>query len=165
MVHLRPLLLIILLTSTTFADPPPWDPSLMSDGCSVPAFAVEVLPDLDRVQQIVRDCCVTHDAAYYLGGPEEPKRSLADDALKSCMLTQLDREAPALRQWAFISWVAVRMGGGPNTCKPYRWGFGADWVLENGTPVHRPKPCEEPIESKPSDPQQPTPATNQSINP
>ena len=37
--------------------------------------------------------------------------------------------------------VAVRMGGGPNTCQPYRWGFGEDWVVENGDPVYRPKSC------------------------
>jgi len=156
--QLQVLLLFLLASvpSTALADPPPWDPDVMSDGCSVPAFAVHVLPDLERVQQIVHDCCVAHDAAYYAGGPEEPQRSLADDTLKSCMLIKLDQEAPALRQWAFISWVAVRMGGGPHTCKPYRWGFGQDWVVENGTPVYRPKPCDETVGAKPRTSHQPS---------
>ena len=106
----------------------------ITDGCSVPQFAVEVSPETQRVTEKVRDCCVTHDKAYYEGKqPESEERRKADMALRKCMQDKKELG------WAHAFFLGVRIGGCSVKKQPYRWGFGEDWVLDEGKPVFKPQ--------------------------
>lgn len=90
-------------------------------------------------------CCVTHDRAYHAAGgaraAEESYRTrfTADQALRECVLdigarrTQYLSEsyglterqiANAYRLIADAMFDAVRLGGGPCSGMPWRWGYG-----------------------------------------
>jgi hypothetical protein len=90
-------------------------------------------------------CCVTHDQAYHnAGGAQDAAQSfdarlLADDALRYCVIAEgvarrteladtygidevsVDRAYAAIAEAMFN---AVRLGGGPCTGLPWRWGYG-----------------------------------------
>jgi hypothetical protein len=76
-------------------------------------------------------CCVAHDLLYHAGGSGEPakgygERLAADAALRACVAadlagTDLDAAAAAIAETMFV---AVRMGGGPCSGLPWRWGYG-----------------------------------------
>lgn len=115
---------------------PSWEEygSKITDGCSVPQPAIKVSPEIQRVIKKVRECCVTHDKAYYEGKqPEFEERNKADRALKKCM------QAKNEPVWAEAFYRAVRAGGCSTRKQPYRWGFGKDWVLKKGKPVSKPR--------------------------
>jgi len=124
-----------------------------TDACSgglstVWAFVAETLPDFaetHRDRPPWEACCTTHDRAYHLGGPDpDPVRSYearlrADEALKNCVLaTGHDRRAALADEYdmtpdqvddayaaiANAMFYAVRLGGGPCTGLPWRWGYG-----------------------------------------
>lgn len=90
-------------------------------------------------------CCVTHDRAYHTGGADPaPQKSyaarlMADAALESCVITEGDKRAEdgfydadpddvrqAYAGMARLMYLSVRVGGGPCTGLPWRWGFGYD---------------------------------------
>lgn len=90
-------------------------------------------------------CCVTHDRAYHAAGPfPDPRdgyaaRRDADTALRACVRSGADAEAARLAQSYDLSettirhaydavadamYNAVRLGGGPCSGLPWRWGYG-----------------------------------------
>lgn len=91
------------------------------------------------------DCCVEHDRAYHLGG-EDPApaasfaaRAEADAALGLCVRARAEAAEPRLSAaygltpaqtaalhaaLAEAMVAAVRIGGGPCTGLPWRWGYG-----------------------------------------
>ena len=83
----------------------------VTDGCSM--FPDGALTDRTRWQQ----CCITHDFAYYAGGPEE-LREAADVALQQCM------RAVSNVALADLVYYGVRLGGTPALPTPWRWGYG-----------------------------------------
>lgn len=90
-------------------------------------------------------CCVTHDRAYHTGGADpEPEMSYAgrlqaDMALEACVIFEgktraddgfYDADPVDVRKAyagvARLMYLSVRVGGGPCTGLPWRWGFGYD---------------------------------------
>jgi len=86
-------------------------------------------------------CCVAHDRTYWQGTTEDgyTLRQAADAQLRQCVIdtgnAQAVEIAPALEktpddvkalfaQAAELMYVAVRIGGGPCSGLPWRWGFG-----------------------------------------
>jgi len=79
------------------------------------------------------NCCVTHDRAYHhAGGAANPAASFqarleADLALKSCVsAAHVDwgHDERTYERIAAAMYVAVRVGGGPCSGLPWRWGYG-----------------------------------------
>lgn len=91
------------------------------------------------------ECCVIYDRAYHLGGADpEPAasfaaRQAADDALRACVAATADSRDEVLHDryglgpgqvrlaYATIAaamYRAVRLGGGPCSGLPWRWGYG-----------------------------------------
>jgi len=87
------------------------------------------------------ECCVAHDRIYWQGETENgyQLRKQADLALRQCVIDEGEQQAetlaPALemnpeqvedwfRQSAELMYVSVRLGGGPCSGLPWRWGFG-----------------------------------------
>lgn len=90
-------------------------------------------------------CCVTHDRVYHAAGgartAEESHRArlVADEALRVCVRDAGARRSPQLMEtygvteaqiaaaYALIAdamFNAVRLGGGPCSGLPWRWGYG-----------------------------------------
>ena len=90
-------------------------------------------------------CCVTHDRAYHAAGgarsAEESYRArfVADEALRTCVLDTGARRMQHLSETYDLSegriasaygiiadamFDAVRLGGGPCSGLPWRWGYG-----------------------------------------
>jgi hypothetical protein len=113
-----------------------------------PAFA-----DAHEGRPPWEDCCVAHDRVYHAGGFEagagadsgsDPAagyaaRLAADEALRHCVVATVSERDPVLRElygmteaqvrlvYASIGaamFHAVRLGGGPCTGLPWRWGYG-----------------------------------------
>lgn len=63
-----------------------------------------------------RECCQTHDYAYWCGG-SRADRAAADEALRQCVAA----ERPALGR---LMWLGVRAGGPPLVPLYFRWGYG-----------------------------------------
>ncbi len=120
-----------------------------SDGCSgglsaAWEFLAEISPDFARTagdQPPWEHCCVVHDRDYWRGEAENgyEKRLAADRELRACVLrtgaeeqNQLARKlglTPDDVLEAFdvvgdMMFRAVRLGGGPCTGLPWRWGHG-----------------------------------------
>jgi hypothetical protein len=124
-----------------------------SDGCSggmsgAWRLVVDQFPGFARDYEAAppwESCCVTHDRAYYDGagapdaGASFDARLQADRTLETCVIemgTNRKEELagvygirPDQVETAFATiggamfW-AVRLGGGPCTGLPWRWGFG-----------------------------------------
>ena len=83
-----------------------------TDGCSL-------FPDGDAEDsRRWRDCCVTHDMAYWRGGTAEERKS-ADASLRECVLARTGRQTLADEMYC-----GVRFGGMPLFPTPFRWGYG-----------------------------------------
>ena len=83
-----------------------------TDGCSL-------FPDGDAENPVRwRDCCVTHDQAYWRGGTAE-ERKTADMGLRDCVAARTDRQTLAHQMY-----LGVRIGGVPLLPTTFRWGFG-----------------------------------------
>jgi len=124
-----------------------------TDGCSgglSPAWraVADLLPSFAEIHDEHppwEACCVTHDRAYHAAGgartAEESHRArlAADEALRVCVLetgalrsSQLVEtydvtDAQITAAYALISdamFNAVRLGGGPCSALPWRWGYG-----------------------------------------
>ncbi|RYH09599.1 hypothetical protein [Tropicimonas sp. IMCC6043] len=124
-----------------------------TDGCSggmssLWSFTAERYPGFAEAHGGVppwEDCCVTHDRAYHAAGPDPaPEASYdarldADRALRACVRATTDaRDAILAAEYglsqeqirgiysaiAEAMFQAVRLGGGPCTGLPWRWGYG-----------------------------------------
>jgi hypothetical protein len=130
-------------------DPAPFT----TDGCSgglsdVWAYVAKRFPAFAEAHQARppwEACCVIHDRAYHRAGWDlDPERSYdnrleADRQLRACVLATADARATPLGEGygltpeqveaaysaiAQAMYVAVRLGGGPCTDMPWRWGYG-----------------------------------------
>lgn len=91
------------------------------------------------------DCCVAHDRVYHTGGAEaDPDTSFAarvaaDEELRRCVASTVSERDALLRDVYGLTadqvrlvyeaigeamFHAVRLGGGPCTGLPWRWGYG-----------------------------------------
>jgi hypothetical protein len=118
-----------------------------TDGCSggmsmVWGFVAERFPAFAAAQgdrPPWEACCVAHDRLYHAAGADpDPAASFdarleADEALRSCVLETVGDAAfglppeaarPAAAATAEAMFLAVRLGGGPCTGLPWRWGYG-----------------------------------------
>ncbi|HTL38002.1 MAG TPA: hypothetical protein VL326_32950 [Kofleriaceae bacterium] len=82
-----------------------------TDGCSM--FPDGTLSNPTKWQH----CCITHDFAYYAGGPSD-LREAADSGLRECIASETNQLV------ADIVYYAVRAGGTPALPTPWRWGYG-----------------------------------------
>ncbi|PRY22966.1 hypothetical protein CLV78_10518 [Aliiruegeria haliotis] len=125
----------------------------VTDGCSggmssLWTYTAERYPAFAEAHNGVppwESCCVTHDRAYHTGGDDpDPEASYAarvsaDEALRACVAATADDRDAILRDLygmtepqvrlayeaiATAMFQAVRLGGGPCTGLPWRWGFG-----------------------------------------
>lgn len=92
-----------------------------------------------------RHCCVTHDRAYHTAGGAQTAqasydaRLAADEALRACVIANGETRktivaeeynvspesvAIAYATLAETMFQSVRLGGGPCTGLPWRWGYG-----------------------------------------
>lgn len=102
-------MLSLVLASAAYADTP--IKPFSSDGCSN-------FPDGPTEQKgLWRECCVSHDLAYWLGG-SYTQRMQADADLEQCV-KQLNQPFTAT-----VMLAGVRAGGSPFWNTTYRWGYG-----------------------------------------
>jgi hypothetical protein len=90
-----------------------------TDGCTM--FPDGTLADATRWQH----CCITHDFAYFAGGPESARQA-ADRALQSCIASESNAAL------ADLVYAGVRLGGTPALPTPWRWGYGWTYDPLNG---------------------------------
>jgi hypothetical protein len=124
-----------------------------TDGCSggmssLWALTAERFPAFAEAHEGLppwEECCVAHDRAYHAGGADpDPEASSAarieaDEALQRCVAaTASDRDAVLQELYGMTEaqirlvyeaigaamFQAVRLGGGPCTGLPWRWGYG-----------------------------------------
>lgn len=124
-----------------------------TDGCSgglssVWTVVADQFPDFSKAhgqEPPWEKCCVVHDMAYHSAGastaPEQSfvNRAEADQALRDCVVrtgkdrlseiaelyaTDTDMVERAYRAIADAMYLAVRLGGGPCSGMPWRWGYG-----------------------------------------
>lgn len=125
----------------------------VSDGCSGGLSAswsviAEYLPTFAKAHQTTPPweyCCVNHDRSYHAAGTSsDPETSYsarleADETLQGCVLETAEQRMAELTElygltnteirsaYSAIStsmFIAVRLGGGPCTGLPWRWGYG-----------------------------------------
>lgn len=83
-----------------------------TDGCSL-------FPDGDAQDAVLwRECCVTHDQAYWRGGSADARKN-ADAAFRTCVLERSGRPGLAGQMYH-----GVRLGGTPWLPTWFRWGYG-----------------------------------------
>ncbi|MGF1660419.1 MAG: hypothetical protein ACFCUS_13410 [Rubrimonas sp.] len=118
-----------------------------TDGCSggmsaVWGFAAQRFPAFAAAQggrPPWEACCVAHDRLYHRASDDpDPQASFAarlaaDEALRACVAEALGEAAfglppdlapAAAAATADAMFLAVRLGGGPCTGLPWRWGYG-----------------------------------------
>ncbi|MBY8974630.1 hypothetical protein KHP62_02350 [Rhodobacteraceae bacterium NNCM2] len=124
-----------------------------TDGCSgglsqIWSVVAEYSETFSKTHQSLppwEECCIAHDQLYHAAGDDPAPvqsyaaRLAADEALEQCVLavgetrkTDLMAEyglteaevSAAYRNIASAMFVAVRLGGGPCTGLPWRWGYG-----------------------------------------
>ncbi|CUK00469.1 hypothetical protein RUE5091_02134 [Ruegeria denitrificans] len=137
-----------------------------TDGCSGGLsaswrFVAETFPKFSALYEAHPPweyCCVTHDRAYHnAGGASHAEQSFdarlsADDALRACVkqhgedhaadyAQRYDMTPDQIRTAHFFTaeamHTAVRLGGGPCSGLPWRWGFGYPGcsVFQSGAPA------------------------------
>lgn len=92
-----------------------------SDGCST---APDGVP-LTKNKNIWTECCIQHDLKYWVGGTAEDAR-LADSNLRQCIK---DKNYPIT---AAVFETFVKLLGGPNSDRSYRWGYGWNYRRSYG---------------------------------
>ncbi|QIE43283.1 hypothetical protein G5B39_14235 (plasmid) [Rhodobacteraceae bacterium SC52] len=112
-----------------------------TDGCSGGlsagwALLSDVVPGFSQTYDAEppwESCCVTHDRAYHaVEGAQDIEQSYAarltaDLALHTCVATTGAADDPTplpYDQLADAMFNAVRLGGGPCSGLPWRWGYG-----------------------------------------
>ena len=83
-----------------------------TDGCSYFCDGNAAHP------QLWRDCCISHDTAYWRGGNAQARRS-ADASLRECVLVRTGHKT-----LAGLIYRGVRLGGTPWIPAGFRWGYG-----------------------------------------
>ncbi|NNK78718.1 MAG: hypothetical protein HKP40_08410 [Litoreibacter sp.] len=140
---------LITLKTAPASEPDPFE----TDGCSGGMSVIwrDMSASLPVLQSQIgqtppwEKCCIAHDRAYHLAGDaRDPEasftaRSTADWALRQCIVetgariaaeTPGDPNLPTLgitQAYILIGdmiYSAVRIGGGPCSGLPWRWGFG-----------------------------------------
>lgn len=140
---------LIVVMDKAGHDPAPF----VTDGCSgglsmawdVVASLFPSIADTHQDRPTWEACCVTHDRAYHdaggtrTAGDSYRARVAADETLRACILKTGAGRAPHLSQTyglteaqiagaydliAEAMFHAVRLGGGPCTGLPWRWGYG-----------------------------------------
>jgi hypothetical protein len=91
-----------------------------TDGCSM------WIDGPPNAPYLWRHCCVAHDKAYWMGGPQE-LRATADKALQQCIA---NLAGVAMADYMYAGVIA---GGSPIWITPYRWGYGWSY-LDAGKP-------------------------------
>lgn len=74
-------------------------------------------------------CCEEHDKFYAKGGTSLERR-IVDNLLRECVL---EHGYPG---WAYIMWLAVRVGGWPFWPTSFRWGFDRPYGTGYNTPEY-----------------------------
>jgi hypothetical protein len=85
-----------------------------TDGCS------DFADGTPKHKTLWRNCCVTHDKAYWVGGTYA-ERLAADKALRQCVAAVGEPHIGALML------AGVRVGGSPFWPTRFRWGYGWPW--------------------------------------
>ncbi len=131
------------------AEPVPFETDGCSGGLSASwRFVADTFPKFRALYEAHppwEGCCVTHDRAYHsAGGATQAEdsydaRLTADDALRSCVKLHGEDNADVYAErydmtpdqiraahsvTAEAMHAAVRLGGGPCSGLPWRWGFG-----------------------------------------
>jgi len=139
---------MVWLEDTKMQDPASLSP-FTSDGCSgglsagweLLAEGSEGFRERYGEHPPWESCCVEHDRVYWKGETEQgyDLRLEADRALRACVRETGNRQAGTLAEStgkspeevrqqfdraADLMYVAVRLGGGPCTGLPWRWGYG-----------------------------------------
>ena len=118
-------------------DIPEFDPVKHSDGCSggMSENYKKLRKHFNLKEEYLpwRECCVTHDRAYYYGGSEEEKRT-SDEILKQCVSKKLDNEVFGYFIGSAMQ-AAVSIGGLPYFKTSYRWGYGEDFRNTENLPA------------------------------
>lgn len=133
-----------------------------TDGCSggmssLWTFVAERYPSFSEAHGGVppwEACCVTHDRAYHDAGPDPAPgasydaRLAADEALRQCVqATASVRDSVLMDEYGMNAaqvraaydaisksmFQAVRLGGGPCTGLPWRWGYGYPHCWQRAT--------------------------------
>lgn len=151
-----------LISQRGDAEPIPFETDGCSGGLSASwRFVAETFPKFSALYEAHPPweyCCVTHDRAYHnAGGASHAEQSFdarqsADDALRACVKQHGDDHAEDYAQrydmtpdqirtahffTAEAMYAAVRLGGGPCSGLPWRWGFGYPGcsVFQSGAPA------------------------------
>jgi hypothetical protein len=120
-----------------------------TDGCSGGlsnswAWMADTFPDFElnhNSEPPWQHCCVDHDQLYWKGETKDgfKLRKQADSALQQCVIEtgkvkvmELAKNSETkkflieagFKKVALQMYVAVRLGGGPCTLFPWRWGYG-----------------------------------------
>jgi hypothetical protein len=90
-----------------------------TDGCSggMSAFWQHLVKPFTKTDIPWRDCCVTHDKDYWMGGTWKDRQN-ADQALRECV------SARGYPITGFLMYWGVRAGGSPLWVFSWRWGYG-----------------------------------------
>lgn len=141
-----------LVKVMTDRDPVPFTTDGCSGGLSVGwSFFAETFPafaDVHGAHPPWEDCCFTHDRAYHdpaammsemSAEGSYAARLAADETLSACVKATSSSQTEALQEAYGLSeagvqmvfdaiagtmFDAVRLGGGPCTLLPWRWGYG-----------------------------------------
>ena len=101
-------------------------------------------------------CCVDHDLEYWQGETEGgyQKRMAADERLRQCVIESGEQQSGELAEARRLSpeqvetlfraaaetmYIAVRLGGGPCSGLPWRWGYGWPQCHADETPNSSPE--------------------------
>lgn len=90
-----------------------------TDGCSggMSWFWQTAVKPFTKTDIPWRDCCVTHDRAYWMGGSWYDRR-FADRELAQCV----EQKGYPVIGW--LMYIGVRIGGSPFWPLSWRWGYG-----------------------------------------
>ena len=120
-------------------DIPKFGPQRHSDGCSggmSAAYAKLTFLHSKYGETLPwRQCCVTHDRAYYNGG-KKIKKTIADKELKKCVSKVIGPEHLGIVLGALME-KAVWIGGRPYFPTTYRWGYGEDFRGTEDLPIQK----------------------------
>ncbi|MEK6628880.1 MAG: hypothetical protein AABY53_09660 [Bdellovibrionota bacterium] len=92
-----------------------------TDGCSA---SPDGIIGTDQ-KKLWHDCCVQHDIKYWIGG-NKTEKEIADSELKKCIEDK--GYAPVSGFFKFF----VKLFGGPDSQRSYRWGYGWNYSRPYG---------------------------------
>jgi hypothetical protein len=94
----------------------------MSQSWSMLAESLPLFADYAGKKPPWEHCCVAHDRDYWRGETRNgfEQRQQSDARLRACVLETGDQSGAEIA----LMYQAVRLGGGPCTGLPWRWGHG-----------------------------------------